>query len=119
MDTMCLSMFELIQLSIAAMVERLRGDDHSFGMINGLGMQLASHSYAVYSTTPGAVRLPDQRSVQADLDARAPARPGALPASTIASVTRIIGSPAEPSSRSTASCCLNSTSWSRQAVPAS
>ena len=41
--------------SIAAMVDVLRGDPGSLGLVSGVGMHLTKHVYGVYSTTPGPV----------------------------------------------------------------
>jgi acetyl-CoA C-acetyltransferase len=60
-----------VVMSIAAMVERLRADPGAWGLVNGLGMQLASHSYALYCTEPGPVRPPAQDRVQHVLDREA------------------------------------------------
>ncbi|MFN8036680.1 MAG: acetyl-CoA synthetase [Acidimicrobiia bacterium] len=55
--------------SIAAMAEVLRADPGSLGMVSGVGMHMTKHVFGVYSTSPGPVLPPDQRSVQAALDA--------------------------------------------------
>ena len=55
--------------SIATMVERLRGDPGSYGMVSGVGMHMTKHVYGVYSTEPGAVEPPAQAAVQTRLDA--------------------------------------------------
>jgi acetyl-CoA C-acetyltransferase len=44
--------------SIAAMVERLRTDAGSVGMVSGVGMHMTKHVFGVYSTRPGAVTPP-------------------------------------------------------------
>ena len=41
--------------SIAAMVDVLRADPGSFGLVSGVGMHLTKHVFGVYSTTPGPV----------------------------------------------------------------
>jgi acetyl-CoA C-acetyltransferase len=46
--------------SIAAMTDVLRADPGSAGLLSGVGMHLTKHVYAAYSTTPGAVVLPDE-----------------------------------------------------------
>ena len=56
--------------SIATMASVLRDDPGAVGLVSGVGMHLTKHVYAVYSTTPGVVEAPDQRAVQAALDAR-------------------------------------------------
>ena len=56
--------------SIATMTEVLRADPGSAGLVSGVGMHMTKHVFGVYSTTPGEVRLPDQKGVQAGLDAR-------------------------------------------------
>ena len=44
--------------SIATMVDVLRADPGSFGMVTGVGMHMTKHVFGVYSTTPGAVEPP-------------------------------------------------------------
>ncbi len=61
--------------SIATMLEVLRGDPGSVGMVTGVGMHMTKHVFGLYSTAPppgGRVRPPDHRTVQARLDASAP-----------------------------------------------
>lgn len=62
--------------SIARMVEVLREDPSSLGLVSGVGMMMSNHVYALYSTTPpGAeVSQPDRAAVQAMVDA-IPQRP--------------------------------------------
>jgi acetyl-CoA C-acetyltransferase len=55
--------------SIATMVEVLRGDPGSYGLVSGVGMHMTKHVYGLYSTDPGPVRPPAQAEVQARLDA--------------------------------------------------
>jgi acetyl-CoA C-acetyltransferase len=40
--------------SIAAMVETLRADPGSLGLVSGVGMHMQKHIYGLWSTTPGA-----------------------------------------------------------------
>jgi acetyl-CoA C-acetyltransferase len=56
--------------SIAQMVDVLRADPGSLGMVSGVGMHMTKHVYGVYSTEPGAVAPPRQAEVQEKLDAR-------------------------------------------------
>jgi acetyl-CoA C-acetyltransferase len=58
--------------SIATMVDVLRNDPGSQGLVTGVGMHMTKHCYAVYSTTPGDVIVPDQKDVQLSLNAREP-----------------------------------------------
>jgi acetyl-CoA C-acetyltransferase len=44
--------------SIAAMVERLRADPGTFGLVSGVGMHMTKHVYGCYSTEPGAISVP-------------------------------------------------------------
>ncbi len=44
--------------SIAAMVERLRTDAGSVGMVSGVGMHMTKHVFGVYSTEPGPLGPP-------------------------------------------------------------
>jgi acetyl-CoA C-acetyltransferase len=61
--------------SLAAMVEVLRADPGSAGLVSGVGMHMTKHAFGVYSTTPpptGRVLPPDAARVQARLDAAPP-----------------------------------------------
>jgi len=60
--------------SVAAMVEVLRADPGSLGLVSGVGMHTTKHVHAVYSTEPGPVVRPDEAAVQSALDAAHPAR---------------------------------------------
>ena len=40
--------------ALAAMVETLRRDPGSYGLVSGVGMHMQKHAYGVWSTTPGA-----------------------------------------------------------------
>jgi acetyl-CoA C-acetyltransferase len=44
--------------SIATMVDVLREDAGSLGLVSGVGMHMTKHVYAAYSTTPGAPQPP-------------------------------------------------------------
>lgn len=55
--------------SIATMVERLREDPGSLGLVSGVGMHMTKHVYAAYSTTPATVAPPEAVAVQQRLDA--------------------------------------------------
>jgi acetyl-CoA C-acetyltransferase len=49
--------------SIATMVDVLRGDPDSFGLVTGVGMHMTKHVAGVYSTTPsGAALAPSARN---------------------------------------------------------
>jgi acetyl-CoA C-acetyltransferase len=52
--------------SLAAMVETLRADPGSLGMVSGVGMHMHKHVFATYSTTPGALVPPDDAWVTAE-----------------------------------------------------
>jgi acetyl-CoA C-acetyltransferase len=52
--------------SIAAMVARLRSSG-GHGLVSGVGMHMTKHVYAVYSSSPGAVRPPDTEGLKASL----------------------------------------------------
>jgi len=60
--------------SIAALVERLRDDPGTYGLVSGVGMHMTKHAFGVYSTTAGriapgdSVALPDQTPVVAEWD---------------------------------------------------
>lgn len=60
--------------SIATMVDVLRKDPGSYGMVSGVGMHMTKHAYAIYSTLPGEVSPPDEAAIQRELDERHPAR---------------------------------------------
>lgn len=57
--------------SLARMVERLRADPGSKGLVSGLGMLMSNHNYGIYSSeAPGPeVKQPDMAAVQAEVDA--------------------------------------------------
>lgn len=57
--------------SLARMVERLRADPGSKGLVSGLGMLMSNHNYGIYSSAPpsAAIRQPDMAAVQAQVDA--------------------------------------------------
>jgi acetyl-CoA C-acetyltransferase len=63
--------------SIAAMVEVLRDDPGSLGLVSGVGMHMTKHVYGVYGTDPpaGGGATPPDDGVQARLDAAHPATP--------------------------------------------
>jgi acetyl-CoA C-acetyltransferase len=61
--------------SLAAMVEVLRADPGSLGLVTGVGMHMTKHVFGLCSTTPppaGRVDPPDEAGVQAHLDATPP-----------------------------------------------
>ena len=61
--------------SIATMVDVLRADPGSTGLVTGVGMHMTKHVFGLYSTTPppaDAVTPPDQTGVRAHLDAAPP-----------------------------------------------
>ncbi len=57
--------------SIASMMDKLRADAGSFGLLNGNGWFVTKHSLGIYSTTPveGEWRREDPASYQAAIDA--------------------------------------------------
>jgi acetyl-CoA C-acetyltransferase len=62
--------------SLATMVEVLRRDPGSRGLVSGVGMHMTKHVYAVYSSAPPAERpAPPDAQLQARLDAEHPAVP--------------------------------------------
>jgi acetyl-CoA C-acetyltransferase len=60
--------------AVASMVERLRDDPGSVGLVSGVGMHLTKHVYAAYSTTPGPIAPADDADAQAELDVANPPR---------------------------------------------
>ncbi|HEY6425704.1 MAG TPA: hypothetical protein VIX84_00585 [Acidimicrobiales bacterium] len=51
--------------SLASMVERLRHDPGSFGIVSGVGMHMQKHAYGVWSTDPGAGVVGDPAKYEA------------------------------------------------------
>lgn len=61
--------------SIATMLEVLRADPGSVGMVTGVGMHMTKHVFGLYATAPppgGRVRPPDRDQVGARLEATPP-----------------------------------------------
>jgi acetyl-CoA C-acetyltransferase len=58
--------------AVAAMVEVLRADPGSVGLVTGVGMHMTKHAATVWSTAPGVLTPPDEATVQARLDAVPP-----------------------------------------------
>ena len=54
--------------AIAEMVTRLRGNSQTFGLVNGVGMHMTKHVWAVYGSEPGPVAPPDYDEVQRQID---------------------------------------------------
>jgi acetyl-CoA C-acetyltransferase len=64
--------------SLATMVDVLRADPGSLGLVSGVGMHMTKHAFGVYSSEPpegGRPTPPDQDGVQAALDAAHPPTP--------------------------------------------
>lgn len=55
--------------AIATMTDRLREDPGATGVVSGVGMFMAEHSYGVYAAQPGPIDPPDASAVQAEADA--------------------------------------------------
>jgi acetyl-CoA C-acetyltransferase len=51
--------------ALATMVDTLRADPGSLGMVSGVGMHMHKHVFATYSTTPGTLVPPDDAAVAA------------------------------------------------------
>ncbi|MBV8462222.1 MAG: hypothetical protein JO368_02935 [Acidimicrobiales bacterium] len=49
--------------SLATMVERLRADPGTVGVVSGVGMHMNKHVFAAYSTDPGPLVPPDDEVV--------------------------------------------------------
>jgi acetyl-CoA C-acetyltransferase len=60
--------------SIAAMVERLRADRETAGLVSGVGMHMTKHVFGVYAATPGPVEPPDASGAQRVADGAGAAR---------------------------------------------
>ena len=58
--------------AIATMVDTLRADPGSAGLVTGVGMHMTKHGAGVYSTEPGPVVPPDLTALQARLDGAHP-----------------------------------------------
>src|SRR4029077_3789100 len=50
--------------SIAAMVQRLRADRETAGLVSGVGMHMTKHVFGVYASAPGPVEPPDADGAQ-------------------------------------------------------
>ena len=55
--------------AVATMVEVLRSDPTTRGMVSGVGMHMTNHVFAIYSATPGPVAPPDEAAAQARVEA--------------------------------------------------
>jgi len=60
--------------SIAAMVERLRADRQTAGIVSGVGMHMTKHVFGVYAAAPGPVEPPDADAAQRVADGAGRAR---------------------------------------------
>ena len=60
--------------SIAAMVERLRADRDTAGLVSGVGMHMTKHVFGVYAVAPGPVEPPDASGAQGVVDREGRAR---------------------------------------------
>ncbi len=76
--------------AIVTMTDRLRDDPDAHGIVSGVGMYMAKHSYGVYAAKPGPLTPPDADAVQAEADAvgsraivERPGGPGELVAHTV------------------------------------
>jgi acetyl-CoA C-acetyltransferase len=61
--------------SIAAMVDVLRGDPGSLGLVSGVGMHMTKHAFGLYSTDPAPIAPPNSAAVQAGLEHDHPPMP--------------------------------------------
>jgi acetyl-CoA C-acetyltransferase len=52
--------------ALATMVETLRADPGSVGLVSGVGMHMHKHVFAAYSTTPGTLVPPDDAALAAE-----------------------------------------------------
>lgn len=84
--------------SIATMAGVLRRDPGSYGLVSGVGMHMTKHVYGLYSTEPGPVATPEQKAVQAKLDAdgRRVIRDVYDGAATVAAYSVVHGKDGEP-----------------------
>jgi acetyl-CoA C-acetyltransferase len=55
--------------AIATMVDRLRADPGTLGMVSGVGMHMTKHVFGVYSTEPGSLTPPDEAAARQRADA--------------------------------------------------
>lgn len=84
---------------VATMTGVLRQDPGSIGLVSGVGMHMTKHVYAVYSTEPGPVEVPDEAAVQARVRAQHPPRQiraEATGPATVATYTVAHGRDGEP-----------------------
>jgi acetyl-CoA C-acetyltransferase len=81
--------------ALAAMVETLRREPGSYGVVSGVGMHMQKHAYGVWSTDPGAGVVPDPPAYSA---AVAPLRIVGSPAgaATVATYSVLHGRDGEP-----------------------
>lgn len=80
--------------SIASLAEVLRRDRGALGLASGVGMHMQNHVFALYSTEPGPLVLPDEAAVQARVDAagrRAIRQPTEACAATLATYSVVHG----------------------------
>ena len=84
--------------SIATMAGVVRRDPGSYGLVSGVGMHMTKHVYGLYSTEPGPVATPEQKAVQAKLDAdgRRVIRDVYDGAATVAAYSVVHGKDGEP-----------------------
>jgi acetyl-CoA C-acetyltransferase len=54
--------------SIGHLVDQLRGQPGTLGLVSGIGMHMTKHVFACYSTSPGPVRPPDYPTIQETVD---------------------------------------------------
>ncbi len=82
--------------SIAAMVETLRADPGSYGLVSGVGMHMQKHVYGLWSTTPGA--LPATKGVVPAAGPLPPIIESPDGAATVATYSVLHGRDGEPDS---------------------
>jgi acetyl-CoA C-acetyltransferase len=82
--------------SIAAMTDVLREHPGATGLVSGVGMHMTKHCFAVYSTTPGEIVVPDQVAVQSQLGGALPITAAHAGPVTVASYTVAHGRDGEP-----------------------
>jgi acetyl-CoA C-acetyltransferase len=81
--------------SLAAMVETLRGDPGSFGLVSGVGMHMQKHTFGLWSTDPGRVAAPSRPEKREAASTIVPSPEGSA---TVATYSVLHGRDGEPTS---------------------
>ena len=82
--------------SLAAMVETLRADAGSFGLVSGVGMHMQKHTFGLWSTSPGDIPPPSPRRQKPEFPSTIVASPEG--AAAVATYSVLHGRDGEPTS---------------------